>query len=109
MNWVVKTSTIHVATANKQASFQSVDELPRELKQEIKKALDGPDTETIYIANQAAYERIGELVREQEESKREFNEEGQHFHRKRLALAALGAALSAAALTWIVLTIFGKQ
>ena len=109
MNWVVRTSTIHVATAKKQASFQSVAELPRELKQEIKKALDGPDTETIYIANQAAYERIGELVREQEESKREPYEEEHHSHRKRLALAALGAALSAAALTWIALTLLGKQ
>ena len=109
MNWVVKTSTIRVATTKKQASFHSVDDLPHELKRDIKKALEGPDTETIYIANQAAYERIGELAREQDESKRESNSEARHFHRKRLAMAALGAALSAAALTWVALTLFGKQ
>ena len=109
MNWVVKTSTIRIATAKKQGSFRSVEELPWELKREIKKALEGPNTETIYIANQAAYERIGELAREQEQTKRPSTEEDDRFHRHRLAIAAVGAALSAAAVTWIVLTLFGKQ
>ena len=108
MNRVLKTSSIRIATARKEAYFRSVEELPSELREEIEKALEGPDTETLYIANQAAYERIGELTRERQDSE-SATEEKQLFHRKRQALATLGALLSAAALTWVVLTLFGKQ
>lgn len=108
MNRVLKTSSIRIATARKEAYFRSVEELPVELKKEIKKALEGPDTETLHIANQAAYERIGELAWERQDSE-SAAEEKQLFHRKRQALATLGALLSAAALTWVALTLFGKQ
>ena len=108
MNRVLKTSSIRIATARKEAYFRSVEELPSELKKEIKKALEGPDTETLYIANQAAYERIGELTWQRQDSESGV-EEKQLFHRKRQALATLGALLSAAALTWVVLTLFDKR
>lgn len=107
MNRVLKTSSIRIATARKEAYFRSVEELPSELKKEIKKALEGPDTETLYIANQAAYERIGELTWQRQDSESGV-EEKQFFHRKRQVLATLGALLSAAALTWVVLTLFDK-
>ena len=108
MNRVLKTSSIRIATARKEAFFHSVEELPQELRQEIKRALEGPDTETLYIANQVAYERIEELTWESQDSE-SAAEEKQLFHRKRRALAALGATLSGVALTWVVLTLFGKQ
>ena len=108
MNRVLKTSSIRIATARKEAFFHSVEELAQELRQEIKRALEGPDTETLYIANQAAYEHIEELTWERRDSE-STAEEKQLSHRKRRALAALGAALSGGALTWVVLTLFGKQ
>ncbi len=94
MKWVLKTSAVHVAKERGEATFRSMHEVPADLKREIKKALEGPKSQTIYIANQAAYERL--------ESRREPS------RGKTLVWAGLGAALTAAALTWVVLSLFDR-
>lgn len=71
-----------------------MNEVPADLRREMKKAFEGPESQTIYIANQAAYERL--------ESRREPS------RGKMLVWTGLGAALSAAALTWIVLSLFDR-
>ncbi|HUG81892.1 MAG TPA: hypothetical protein VML01_09525 [Bryobacterales bacterium] len=92
MKWVLKTSAVHVAKTRQQVTFRSLHDVPADLRREMKKALEGPDSETIYIANPAAYELM---------EKRRDPSRG-----KRLFWAGLGAALSAATITWVVLTLF---
>lgn len=58
MNWVLKTSAVRAATSRGDETFDSLEEMPPELRRQARKALDGPHTETILIANQEAYDRV---------------------------------------------------
>ena len=110
MKWVLKTSSVRVAKTREEATFRSIDEIPMDLRREIKQALEGPDSETIYIANQAAYNHIEELTQQRQGAQGGSLATGRDLSRgQRLAWAGLGAALSAATLTWILLTLLDKQ
>ena len=100
MKWVVKTSAVRVAKTSEEMTFRSLHDVPDDLRREMKKALEGPDSETIYIANPAAYELM--------ESRRNPNPPSGSNRLLWTGVGALGAALSAA-ITWAVLTLFGKQ
>ena len=110
MKWVLKVSSVRIAKMREEVTFRSVDEIPMGLRREIKQALEGPDSETIYIANQAAYKHIEELTQQRQETQAASPATERDLSRgQRLAWAALGAALSAATLTWILLTLLNKQ
>jgi ferric-dicitrate binding protein FerR (iron transport regulator) len=64
MRWVLKTSSVRVATAEHEQVYRSLEDVPTDLQKEIRKTLEGPNSDTIYIANQEAYERIKELTHE---------------------------------------------
>ena len=58
MKWVVKTSSVRVATSGEERVYRSLEDVPPELRRKIRKTIEGPNSETIWIANQEAYERI---------------------------------------------------
>ena len=64
MKWVLKTSTLRVATGHKDRVYRSMEEVPPELQQKVRTALQGPNSETIFIANQEAYDHIADLARD---------------------------------------------
>ena len=112
MKWVLKTSSVRVATREKEGVYRSIEDVPTDLRDEIQEALAGPNTETIYIANQQAYERI----KEHQSSKRgggAFSEVPSpaptgRFRGWRMALAASFLTTSALALLWLWLILGGK-
>jgi len=105
MTWVLKTSAVRVAKREQEATFRSLKEIPVELKREMKKALEGPESETIFIANRAAYKRMEEITRRTYGAAAEAH----RLRRgRRLFWAAAGAALSSATLTWIILRLFDR-
>ena len=106
MKWVLKTSSVRVATRENEAVYRSFDEVPAALREEIREALSGPNTETIYIANQEAYERIKQH-RASRFGAGEFGEQPSPPATRRfsinwkMALAAGLSTLSALALLWL--------
>lgn len=64
MKWMLKTSSVRVATAQKDRVYRSIEEAPPELRDKIRKVLGGPNVETILIANQEAYDQIAERLRD---------------------------------------------
>jgi hypothetical protein len=62
MKWVLKTSTLRVATRQKDFVSQSIDDLPPEWQEKVLSTLRGPNTKTIFLANQEAYDRIAHVT-----------------------------------------------
>jgi hypothetical protein len=62
MKWVLKTSTLRVATRQKDFVSQSIDDLPPEWQEKVLSTLRGPNTKTIFLANQEAYDRIAHVA-----------------------------------------------
>jgi hypothetical protein len=63
MKWVLKTSTLRVATrGQKDLVYQSIDDLPPEWQEKVLSTLRGPNTKTIFLANQEAYDRIAHVA-----------------------------------------------
>ena len=62
MNWVLKTSTLRVATRQKDFVYQSIEDLPPEWQEKVLSTLRGPNTKTIFLANQEAYDRIAHVA-----------------------------------------------
>ena len=60
MKWVVKTSTVRIADAGGDRSYRSIEDAPEQMRERIRKAIDGPHSQTILIANQEAYDHIVE-------------------------------------------------
>jgi hypothetical protein len=58
MKWVLKTSTLRVATRQKDFVYQSIEDLPPEWQAKVLSTLRGPNAKTIFLANQEAYDRI---------------------------------------------------
>jgi hypothetical protein len=58
MKWILKTSSVRVATGKKDQIFRSVEDAPPEVREAMRRALEGPHAETILIANQEVYERL---------------------------------------------------
>jgi hypothetical protein len=62
MKWVLKTSTLRVATRQKDFVSQSIDDLSPEWQEKVLSTLRGPNTKTIFLANQEAYDRIAHVA-----------------------------------------------
>lgn len=58
MKWVVRTKTVRVATDDGERLYRSVDDIPEALRDRMKIAIEGSNSQTILIANQEAYRRI---------------------------------------------------
>lgn len=58
MRWVVKASSVRVSTLQGDRIYRSLEDIPPELRDRIRSTLEGPNAETILIANQEAYERV---------------------------------------------------
>ncbi len=114
MKWVLKTSSVRVATRENEGVYRSFDEVPAALREEIHEALSGPNTETIYIANQEAYERIKQH-RASKLGAGEFGELPSPPAIRRfsiswkMALAAGFSTTAALALLWLWLILSGKS
>lgn len=64
MRWVAKTRTVRIATHEGDQLYHSIEDVPPELRQIVKQTLEGPNSETVLIANQEAYERLSRQFRE---------------------------------------------
>jgi hypothetical protein len=62
VNWVVKTSSVRVSDHDGDRVYRSLDDVPNELRTKIRECIEGPNAETILIANQEAYDRISRGV-----------------------------------------------
>ena len=56
MKWVVKTSSVRVSDGEGDRVYRSLDDVPEELREKMRKTMDGPSSQTILIANQEAYD-----------------------------------------------------
>jgi hypothetical protein len=64
MKWVGKTRAVRIATPEGDRTYHSIEDVPPELRQVVKQTLEGPNSQTVLIANQEAYERLSEQLRE---------------------------------------------
>jgi hypothetical protein len=64
MRWVGKTRTVRIATDEGDRVYHSIEDLPAELRKVVKETLEGPNSETVLIANQEAFERLSQQFRE---------------------------------------------
>ncbi|MEX2299917.1 MAG: hypothetical protein WD733_03205 [Bryobacterales bacterium] len=64
MRWVAKTRTVRIATHEGDQVYHSIEDVPQELRQIVKQTLEGPNSETVLIANQEAYDRLSRQFRE---------------------------------------------
>ena len=58
MKWVGRTGFVRVASAQGDRIYRSLDELPADLRDQARLALEGSNAETILIADPESYERI---------------------------------------------------
>ncbi len=58
MKWVGRTGFVRVASSHGDRIYRSLDELPAELRDQARHALEGANAETILIADPESYERI---------------------------------------------------
>jgi hypothetical protein len=62
MKWVGKTRTVRVATPEGDRVYRSIEAVPPRLREILRQTLEGPNAETILIANQEAYERLNQQL-----------------------------------------------
>ena len=60
MKWVLRTSSVRVADKQGDRLYESLENVPAEMREKVIDALNGPDSQTILIANQKAYDQIAE-------------------------------------------------
>jgi hypothetical protein len=58
MKWVGRTGFVRVASSEGDRIYRSLDELPEDLRERARLALEGSNAETILIADPESYERI---------------------------------------------------
>ena len=58
MKWVGRTGFVRVASSQGARIYRSLDELPADLRDQARLALEGSNAETILIADPESYERI---------------------------------------------------
>jgi hypothetical protein len=106
MKWVGKTRTVRIATDEGDRTYHSIEDVPTELRQVVKTTLEGPNSQTVLIANQEAYERLNEQFRELpaglESFVRSAAEHREDKGAQRLWKWAVGSALSLLLLLWLV-------
>lgn len=59
---LVRTSTIRVSAGAKDQVYKSVSDLPPELQQRLQQVINGPDTETVVIADERGREEIFQII-----------------------------------------------
>ena len=59
---VVKTSTVRAAVGDSDLVFHSLEEVPPEIREKLRKAIQGPDSETILIADEMGREQIFQAI-----------------------------------------------
>lgn len=64
MKWVLKTSSIRVADSEGDQVYRSLEDVPPELRDKIRDTLEGPNAQTVLIANQEAYDRVIRQIHE---------------------------------------------
>lgn len=64
MKWVLKTKSLRVVIGQQTLVYRSIEDAPPELRKAIETTLEGPNTRTIVIANQEAYEQIKKTASE---------------------------------------------
>lgn len=64
MKWVAKTRTVRIATGEGDRLYHSIEDVPDELRQIVMQTLEGPNSETVLIANQEAYDRLSQQFRD---------------------------------------------
>lgn len=117
MKWVLKTSSIRIVTRDQDRVYRSIQDAPPELRERIKEVLQGPDSETIFIANQEAYDRLFKRSKEvpqnfrnvEMEADRGKNETERHLtpSAKRV-LAVMFSAIGALWLIWALFIQIGR-
>jgi hypothetical protein len=60
---VVKTSQVRISAGGEDRVYTSIDEVPPEVRKQIRRALNGPLSDTIVIADEAGRQRIFEAIR----------------------------------------------
>jgi hypothetical protein len=58
MKWVGRTGFVRVAASEGDRIYRSLDDLPEDLRERARLALEGSNAETILIADPESYERI---------------------------------------------------
>jgi hypothetical protein len=106
MKWVGKTRTVRIATGEGDRTYHSIEDVPPELRQLVRQTLDGPNSQTVLIANQEAYERLNEQFRELpgglEEPLRREAESRENQRALRLWKWAVGGSLSVLLTLWLL-------
>ena len=117
MKWVLKTSSVRIATGDQDVVYRSIQDAPPELRERIKEVLQGPDSETIFIANQEAYDRLFKTSKEvppnfrnvEMEADRSKNEIERHLTPSaRRVLVAMFSAIGALWLIWALFIQIGR-
>ena len=60
MKWVLRTTSVRVADEQGERLYQSLEDVPPEMRDKIVESLEGPESQTILIANQKAYDQIAD-------------------------------------------------
>ena len=58
MKWVIRTSTLRVSDGRGDRVYQAIDDAPEEGREQARRTFEGPNAQTILIANQEAYDHI---------------------------------------------------
>ena len=117
MKWVLKTSSVRIATRDQDRVYRSILDAPPELRERIKEVIQGPNSKTIFIANQHACDRLFKSSKEPPANFRNVelgkdrteNQANQQLtpSAKRV-LAAMFSAIGALWLIWALLIQIGK-
>jgi hypothetical protein len=59
---LISTSSVRVAAGKADAIYHSLDELPPDLRRQLRKAIAGPNAETIVIADEHGREQIFQIL-----------------------------------------------
>ena len=59
---VIKTASVRVAAGEEDRVYQSLEDIPPELRHQLRQAIQGPHSETIIIADEAGRQRIFEAI-----------------------------------------------
>lgn len=106
MKWVAKTRTVRIATNHGDRVYHSIEEVPDELRQVVKLTLEGPNSQTVLIANQEAYERLNQQFRELpaglEEFAKSVTERREDNNAMRLWKWAVAGSLSLILALWLL-------
>ncbi len=60
MKWLLRTTSLRVSDASGERLYESLEEAPEALREKVASSVNGPDSQTILIANQKAYDQIAE-------------------------------------------------